>query len=286
MVPRILDECRVDKRDSLLAHRRVFEGVDLDKLERTLRKIPVNTVRERRKRLNEIYEEVLVSADPVFGVSFHSLLMILAHYNVISDSKSLRLEEFLRRRAKLQRVEEAVRRNTVIGFFKTLTAAREFRRKIEHKRSARMTFVPQFNVPEIFVDDVPQEGQHQEGSRSPAHDTEEASMLSPTSKARGEAGSSQLPRIDTSVGGRLNSEASSPSEWSNISISLSPGRERAQTTSSYDPGPEQEETPTTPEHSRHNSSMTVHDVMQSLGDSAWGESLRRSFTQRRARDET
>ena len=117
MVPRILDECRVDKRDSLLAHRRVFEGVDLDKLARIIRKIPVNTVRERRQRLNQLYEEVLVSADPVHGISFDSLLMILAHYNVISDSKSLRLEEFLRRRAKLQRVEEAVRRNTVIDFF-------------------------------------------------------------------------------------------------------------------------------------------------------------------------
>ncbi|KAL4917644.1 Ion transport protein-domain-containing protein [Aspergillus aurantiobrunneus] len=279
MVPRILDECRVDKRDSLLAHRRVFEGVDLDKLTKIVNKIPVDTVRERRQRLNELYEEVLVSADPVYGISFHSCLMILAHYNVISDSKSLRLEEFLRRRAKLQRVEEAVRRNTVIGFFKTLNAAREFRRKIDHKKSARMTFVPQFNVPEIFVDDEPQDNrQSQEG-----HDAGvEPSMLSPTSTGRGEVGPSQLPRINTNVAGRLNSETSSPSEWSNVSFSLSPGRERARTTSSNDPGPEAPGvTSATSEHSRHNSAMSVRDVMQSFGDSAWGESLRRSFTQRR-----
>ncbi|KAL4947459.1 Ion transport protein-domain-containing protein [Aspergillus filifer] len=291
MVPRILDECRVDKRDSLIAYRRVFEGVDLDKLAKIIRKIPVNTVRQRRERLNELYEEVLVSADPVHGISFHSLLMILAHYNVITDSKSLRLEEFLRRRAKLQRVEEAVRRNTVIGFFKTLTAAREFRRRIDHKRSARMTFVPQFNVPEIYVDDEPQgDRPSQDVVRTPVHEAgAEASMLSPTSTGRaGEAGPSGLPRINTNVAGRLNSEASSPSEWSNISISLSPQRERAHTVSSYDPPPDRSgEQSATSEHSRHNSAMTVNDVMQSLGDSAWGESIRRSFTmRRRSRDET
>ncbi|KAL3463314.1 Ion transport protein-domain-containing protein [Aspergillus heterothallicus] len=291
MVPRILDECRVDKRDSLLAHRRVVEGIDLDKLARIIRKIPLNTVRERRKRLNEFYEEILVSADPTLGISFHSCLMILAHYNVISDSKSLRLEEFLRRRAKLQRVEEAVRRNTVIGFFKTLTAAREFRRRIDHKRSARMTFVPQFNVPEIYVDDEPHQDQpSHDGHRGAGEDgtnpTREWSMLSPS---RGEAGPSQLPRLDTSVGSRLNSEERSPSEWSNISISLTPNRDRAHTTGSYDPGPELPhiEPPRSADHSRNNSAMSVNDMMASLGDSAWGESIRRSFTQRRrSRDET
>ncbi|KAL4905983.1 hypothetical protein BDW74DRAFT_14980 [Aspergillus multicolor] len=287
MVPHILEECKVDKRDSLLAHRRVFEGVDLDKLARIVRKIPVNTIRERRKRLNELYEEVLVSADPTHGITFHSCLMILAHYNVISDSKSLRLEEFLRRRAKLQRVEEAVRRNTVIGFFKTLTAAREFRRAIEHKRSARMTFVPQFNVPEIYVDDEPQnlvDRQSEEDPRGSARNSgAEPSMLSPTSPGR-EAGPPQLPRINTNVGSRLDSGASSPSEWSNVSISLSPHRERAHTTSSYDPPSAGASAAS--EHSRHNSAMAVQDVMQSLGDSAWGESIRRSFTQRRPRDES
>jgi hypothetical protein len=152
-----------------------------------------------------------------------------------------------------------------------------------------MTFVPQFNVPEIYVDDELQDNQQpHETPREGGPSGMEPSMLSPSSPGRGQAGPSQLPRIDTNVGGRLNSEASSPSEWSNISISLSPGRERAHTTSSYDP-------PATPgggtsatsEHSRHNSAMTVSDVMQSFGDSAWGESIRRSFTQRRrSRDET
>ena len=40
--------------------------------------------------MNMFYEEVLVSADPDRGISFNTLLMILAHYKVINDNKSLR----------------------------------------------------------------------------------------------------------------------------------------------------------------------------------------------------
>src|SRR5699024_9592374 len=108
----LLEQCRVDQRASMPPPPgRIVEGVDLDKLSRIVERIPVEVIRERRERLNAFYEEVLVSADVVRGISFHSCLMILAHYNVINDSKSLRLEEFLRRRARLQRVDEAVRRN-------------------------------------------------------------------------------------------------------------------------------------------------------------------------------
>lgn len=286
-IGQIMEECRVDKRDSLLAHRRVVDGLDLDKMARILRQIPTDVVRNRRQRLNAFYEEVLVSADPVRGISFHSCLMILAHYNVISDSKSLRLEEFLRRRARLQRVEETIRRQTVIGFFDTLYWSREFRRRVEHKKSARMSGVPQFSVPEIFIDD----GSHDdpaatEGPREQARDAltgEESSqqpMLSPTSPT-GRATRYQLPPIDTSPLGRISVLNSPATEWSSISPSLSPLRERAGTTSSYGSGGDVHDEQTSPAHSRQNSAMNVNDVMQSLGESVWGESIRRSFTQRR-----
>ncbi|KAI2929764.1 hypothetical protein CBS147321_4854 [Aspergillus niger] len=286
-IGQIMEECRVDKRDSLLAHRRVVDGLDLDKMARILRQIPTDVVRNRRQRLNAFYEEVLVSADPVRGISFHSCLMILAHYNVISDSKSLRLEEFLRRRARLQRVEETIRRQTVIGFFDTLYWSREFRRRVEHKKSARMSGVPQFSVPEIFIDD----GSHDEpaaveGPREQARDAltgEESSqqpMLSPTSPT-GRATRYQLPPIDTSPLGRISVLNSPSTEWSSISPSLSPLRERAGTTSSYGSGGDVHDEQASPAHSRQNSAMNVNDVMQSLGESVWGESIRRSFTQRR-----
>ncbi|KAG7131389.1 hypothetical protein HYQ46_009700 [Verticillium longisporum] len=95
----------------------------------------------------------MVSADPDRGISFTTVLMILAHYNIISDSKSLRLEEFLRRRARLQRVDEEVRRRIVLGFFDTLYYSRQFKKHKERKQAGRMTAVPQLDIPHIFVDD-------------------------------------------------------------------------------------------------------------------------------------
>lgn len=311
-IGRILDRCRVDPQNSPLGNRRVVDGVDLDALSRILSQMPVKSVQARRERLNTFYEEVLVSADAQRGISFHSCLMILAHHNVINDSKSLRLEEFLRRRARLQRVEEAVQRNTVVGFFDTLYWSREFRRKVDSKKSARMSGVPQFTVPEIFVDGEYHDGNpdqpdlsrdvsdnvssdsNNEGRTDGDEDTQP--MLSPT-LPRGDTipttgtGRHNLPRIDTGLAGRMSASNSPATEWSSISPSLVTGRGRAHTTSSYDPAPD----PSTEdtgldtetggvEHSRQHSAMSVNEVMQSLGNSAWGESIRRSFTQRRSGD--
>lgn len=65
-------------------------GIDLQKLNERLAHIDVPSVRERRRRFNLFFEEVMVSADPDKGISFTTVLMIIAHYNIISDSKSLR----------------------------------------------------------------------------------------------------------------------------------------------------------------------------------------------------
>ena len=65
-------------------------GLDLDSLNERLSHIDVRRVRERRRRFDIFYEEVMVSAEPDRGISFTTVLMIIAHYNVISDSKSLR----------------------------------------------------------------------------------------------------------------------------------------------------------------------------------------------------
>ena len=329
-IGRILEQCRVDPQEYPKSGQGVVEGVDLGMLSRILRRLPVETVNLRRQRLNTFYEEILVSADAIRGISFHSCLMILAHHNVIKDSKSLRLEEFLRRRARLQRVEEAVRRNTVIGFFDTLYWSREFRRKVLNKKSARMSIVPQFTVPEIFVDD---EYEYHDGgdnheqsdnivSQDVTTDSRRSSiggvmgasagdpdstinnnddmqpMLSPTSPNR-PRGDFNLPPLDTGLAGRMSTANAAPStEWSSISPSLMPGRGRAHTTSSYDPapgpsteqrdgtgrGPEPGSGTMSADHSRQNSAISMNDVMQSFDNSAWGESIRRSFTQRRPGD--
>ena len=308
----ILDRCRIKPRDSMHSFHSMnmrsresvhstqpnslgmVDSVNLQELSRIINRIPVDTIRERRQRLNTFYEEVLVSADPDRGISFHQCLMILAHYNVISDSKSLRLEEFLRRRARLQRVQEAVRRNTVIGFFDTLYWSREFRRAIERKKSSRMHTIPQFTVPEIYVDDPGEPEDNEEsvpGKMTPRTqpDAESSStpMLSPMSMSHRRAESSptaqraNLPRLDTSLAS-WTSGHNTPTEWSSISPSRTPRHmygERA----SFD-STERRGSAADSEHSRQNSAMSVQEVMDSLDNSAWGESIRRSFTQRRSGD--
>ncbi|KAJ5361521.1 hypothetical protein N7541_002365 [Penicillium brevicompactum] len=315
MVGRILDKCRVEPqrnsmaslarnsmislhepRQSVQRNARISSGVDLDELSRIISKIPVQTIRERRARLNTFYEEILVSADPDRGISFHQCLMILAHHNVISDSKSLRLEEFLRRRARLQRVEEAVRRNTVVGFFDTLYWSRQFRRQIERKKNGRLSVIPTFTVPEIFVDegDEPMDGdQPASGAMTPQTQPEFDSgfppMLSPVSQHRRAESSPSgrlgtLPRIDTNLSGPGSGSSTPTREWSSISPSRTP-REMYGDRTSFDTS-ESHEISLTPNRSRTNSGMNAQDVMQSLDNSAWGESIRRSFTHRRPGDRT
>src|SRR6201999_4187759 len=138
---------------STVSHQPISREIDLKKLNERLAALPVYEIRRRRARLQQFYEEVLVSSERDRGIAFNTLLMILAHYKVINDNRSLRLNEFLRRRARLQRVDEAVRRQIVIGFFDTCYWRRYFRMHQDRQRAGRMQSIPQLMVPEIYVED-------------------------------------------------------------------------------------------------------------------------------------
>ena len=226
------------------------------------------------------YQEMMLSADPDRGISFSSCLMILAHYNVIEDSRSLRLEEFLRRRARLQRVHESIRRNVVIGFFDTMYWSRRFRQAIEQRRNSRLGAPPQLVIPEIFIED-PEESS---SSVEPHDFTESTPLKQPTTRI-----SPKLPKIDTSVSPATSSRASPRASFDRSptgSPSLSP-RPRLQSidTSYHGTGRSPPGTPTLG-HSRNNSNVSgisAQGVMESFDMSAWGESIRRGLTQRRSR---
>ncbi|EGZ77725.1 hypothetical protein NEUTE2DRAFT_79539 [Neurospora tetrasperma FGSC 2509] len=156
-VRQILEDVRGEdtssiRHASIISTTQFQTSLDLKKLNDRISQIDVAKVRERRRRFNIFFEEVMVSADPERGISFTTVLMILAHYKIINDSKSLRLEEFLRRRSRLQRVEEEIHRRVVLGFFDMIYYSRKFQRHMELKRSARLTAIPQLGVPEIYVD--------------------------------------------------------------------------------------------------------------------------------------
>ena len=290
-VRNLLEDCQVDRHDSFRSSdpRRIVHGIDLDMLNARLRSIPVKDIRKKRERMNIFYEEMLVAADPDRGISFTSCLMILAHYSVNEDGKSLRLDEFLKRKARLQRVQESIRRNVVIGFFDTMYWSRKFRRDQNLRRNSRMAAPPQLDVPQIFVEDPDDVSG---GTRS----TEPHDFLNkaptPSMGSSGQASTSSgfnargLPPLDTSLRRRDSVKNTSPSASEQSmspapSPNLSPSRlfpsDTAYTGARRSPSPSSPR----PGHSRQGSNVSAQDVMEGFENSAWGESLRRSFTMRR-----
>lgn len=293
----LIEECsNVSSRESNLpvSARKPTREIDLDKLNRRLAMLPVADIRRRRSRMNTFYEEVLVSSDLDKGIQFSALLMILAHHKVINDNKSLRLEEFLRRRARLQRVEEAVRRNVVVGFFDTLYWARRFRRAMEQKKQGRMATIPQFTVPEIFVDDEDitnaQRGQ-ESGSGSPLFSPQDLHASFPRGSANHAQSPPQPMALDISAANRSRTNSiqqtptGSPIRGSAqpSPFSASSGEQDWQFASalSRPPSPLQPDAGQDGNRSRANSAVSAAEVLEVLDNSAWGESIRRSFTQRR-----
>jgi hypothetical protein len=95
-VKRLIDDCSINRASGFsVTNPYDTRQIDLKKLNERLKDLPVARIRVRRERMNKFYEEVLVSSDPDRGISFTSLLLILAHYKVINDNKSLRYESLL-----------------------------------------------------------------------------------------------------------------------------------------------------------------------------------------------
>lgn len=271
-VHRILEECTVETR-GIDPPPGVVDGVDLAKLNTRLNTIDVPEIRRRRARMELFFQDIMVDANVDTGIGFTSCLMILAHYNVISDSKSLRLEEYLRRRVRLQRVEEEVRRRVVRGFFDTMYWARRFRSRLNLRQSATMKTVPQFAVPEIFIEDEDantlQTAKFQPsiiGELSSPDNTRNRMSLDVGGLRRRADTSSVPPQADRSSPNSPNSFAYGPSssvgsanfQWADGATDGSAGN-----------------------RSRTGSSVSPQDVLNVFDNSAWGESIRRSFTIRR-----
>ncbi|KAL8666981.1 MAG: hypothetical protein Q9168_007349 [Polycauliona sp. 1 TL-2023] len=307
----ILADCKYDTRGMEHVPRGIVEGIDLDALNRRLATIDIAEIRRRRKRMELFFQEIMVSADVDRGINFTSCLMILAHYNIISDGKSLKLDEYLRRRARLQRVEESVERRVVRGFFDTMYWNRRFRSRNNFRDSARMMTIPQFMVPEIFVDDRDVVSPIE--SRFPP----DVPPKDGTSGDYEQQGAEGLRRRNDSISVSGSPSRSGPSSL-NVSPQLSPHRPSLSVSSANinwghdgsmdwidedpfaegrSPGASQGGSPgRSPARSRANSNMdetfTVarsraastaegrqrQNVLDVFDNSAWGESIRRSFT--------
>ncbi|EXJ66309.1 uncharacterized protein A1O5_10461 [Cladophialophora psammophila CBS 110553] len=275
----IKEDCSVQPGDPVKPAGRIVDGMDLDKLAERTNQIPIAEIRQRRARINVFYQEVMLTADPDRGIPFTAVLFLLTHYNVITDSRSLRLEEFLRRRARLQRVQESIRRNTVVGFFDTLHWSRKFQKAVERRRSSRLVAPPSIPVPEIFIEDP---DDNMEGSSG----TEPRDFTTSTPSYTPKKQSVNLPPIDTSMPPSGSLRSASPVEFDG-SPRGSPIRVRlGSVDTSYHGATRSSPTTPTLDHSRHSSNASGLDgqgMMESFDNSAWGESIRRSFTTRRIR---
>ncbi|KAL1875306.1 hypothetical protein VTK73DRAFT_10203 [Phialemonium thermophilum] len=303
-VRQILDDIRGDdasiRHPSIASTSQYYTGVDLQKLNRRVAQIDVAKVRERRRRYNIFYEEIMVLADPDKGISFTTVLMILAHYNIINDSKSLRLEEFLRRRARLQRVEEQVRRRIVQGFFDTLYWSRQFKRYREMKRAGRMMTVPQLGVPEILVDDEEARAKQATVKNKGGKDTR--SLLSTDGRQSHHRSwtkvSADISSFDSSYGGHPLAGASHPlasprssapppdARPSSGATLRSPGHSAQPSSGAFSFEVQEQSEGSggrgSAVSSRRGSSVNAQDVREMLDDSVWMDSIRRSATIKRS----
>lgn len=89
-VHEILRKARVEQRSSTGRTLRVVEGINLNTLNKCIAEIPKQKIQKQRQIYTLFYEECLVSADKDYGVEFGTVLLVLAHYKIINDNKSLK----------------------------------------------------------------------------------------------------------------------------------------------------------------------------------------------------
>lgn len=146
-----------------------------------------------------------------------------------------------------------------------------------------MVTVPQFSVPEIYVEDSVEEVPEEEDPGSQQGNESSPGPATPTqSSDRSERSTARPPQIDTGVS-QHGSSRSSPTrmEWSSLSPSLSPNRKNT-SANLYDSAESSDQAAGQEESQPQEDSVNVQNVMESLDNTAWGDSIRRSFTLRRS----
>ncbi|EWC43991.1 hypothetical protein DRE_01343 [Drechslerella stenobrocha 248] len=270
-VKSILKDCRVDP-----ANDRLGIGVDLKKLNQRLIGLPVWKIQRQRYIYLRFVEECFVAADKERGISFTTVLLILAHYKLIVDNKSLRLEEFLRRRAKLQMVEEQMQRNTVRNFFRMIVAMRTYSAISGRKSRAPVIPVTRWDreqalVPQIYVEsestpDLLQSlTQHEQQHGAPRSGSPRFGGQRVSVEDNLQPGSRQSP---------VGSPLSSPTEGGyprNSLGSWARGSPRGSTAGDMSP------------RLRPDNRLSTHDVLEAFQSSSWGAAMRRSVSAAAAR---
>ncbi|PWY99256.1 hypothetical protein BCV70DRAFT_200837 [Testicularia cyperi] len=121
---------------------------EAERLNRALSAVSADELRLRRDRFNRIYHEAILRCDPVKGISFNEMLLLLARYKLIDELEALDIGELIERREILEQVEHRVNLDRVRGLLKTVYCRRRYLAMMQAKRAGD-------EVPTILVYDSP-----------------------------------------------------------------------------------------------------------------------------------
>ncbi|RHZ83056.1 hypothetical protein Glove_99g372 [Diversispora epigaea] len=137
-------------------------NLDVRKLEQNLENISLSQVYRRKKIYDMIYHEALLSTEKDLlgnekGISFTNMLLLLAYYKFASDDKCLEINEFVKRKLKLEKVKDRVHMDQVKSILRTIYWQKKYKSLIENKRAKERTTITSEKgfVPLIMVNNSP-----------------------------------------------------------------------------------------------------------------------------------
>ncbi|WFD22706.1 calcium channel protein [Malassezia equina] len=104
---------------------RIESGIDLQKLDVALEGADKAELAMRRRRLNRMYHEALL-ADKGKGISFSSMLFVLAYHKMCGSPVNLEVSEFIERRALMDKIDAQINLERVRGLLRGVYMRRQF----------------------------------------------------------------------------------------------------------------------------------------------------------------
>ncbi|KAK0551675.1 calcium channel protein [Tilletia horrida] len=104
----------------------VIEGIDTAKLRRALAALDSSEIRRRRIRFNRLYHDALLHDEEGKGITFTSMLTLLARYKLIDESQALEVEELIERRLQMERIDDNINLERVRGVMRMVYLRHRF----------------------------------------------------------------------------------------------------------------------------------------------------------------
>lgn len=109
----------------------VVDGLNISRLNKQLASLDYADIQRRKRRFEHIYYEASILAERPSnaakgGISFHDMLLLVAHYKLINDDEALCLEELVERREVQEKVEDRIQTEKVRGMLRLVWLRRRF----------------------------------------------------------------------------------------------------------------------------------------------------------------